>query len=138
MRACFQYDSVQFVDEDLFRRLLPALVAQLGAFPPPDVLPLLAANEDASLAPAGGTNGSAMWRAQDSAYGRAIVTALVELAVSCGSDTLWKPFNDKVAIFGSIMSVIRDTHLTLPVRVRKKQRLAWRRLDTNFLDHGEF
>lgn len=129
MRACFQYDSVQFVDEDLFRRLLPALVTQLAAFHPPDVLPLLAANEDASLAPAGGADGAAMWRAQDSAYGRAVVTALVELAVSCGSDTLWKPFNDEVSIFGSTMSVIWDMHIILLFVWEKKKWLAWTRLD---------
>ncbi len=100
LRACFQYDSVQFVDEDRFRHILPALVAQLGAFPSEDALLLLAGEEGnaSSVAPGSGADATAGWRAQDSVFGRAAVDALVELGASCGSDALWTPFNHQVPL----------------------------------------
>lgn len=104
LRACFQYDTMQFVDEDRFKRLLPALVAQLGAFPLQNALQLLAAeDQDASsdLPTSSGTDSSAGWRSQDSVYGRAAVDALVDMGVSSGSDALWTPFNHQVPTFGS-------------------------------------
>ena len=104
LRACFQYDSVQFVDEDRFRHLLPALVAQLGAFPPQDALLLLAAEEEEDASLGSGTDATAGWRAQDSVYGRAAVDALVDMGVSSGSDALWTPFNHQVPSFGSPMA----------------------------------
>jgi len=90
---------VQFLDEDRFKLLLPALVAQLGACPPQEALLALATEEDPSLVPtAGGTSdaAAARWEAQDNAYGRAAVATLVEMAVASGNDALWKPFNHQV------------------------------------------
>lgn len=98
LHACFLYDAGRLVDEDLFRRLLPALVAQLSALPPPEVLPALAADAGAqqSGAAEAAAGNSAEEGGGDHVYGRAAVDALVELAVCAGTDTLWKPLNYQV------------------------------------------
>ena len=94
-----------------FQRLLPALVAQLGAEPDMAAHPVLAAvlEADAAAAPepalpslpappgpaeegVGGPEGLVSEQG-DSAYGRAAVAAVVQLAVAAGSDDLWKPLN---------------------------------------------
>lgn len=102
-----------------FQRLLPALVAQLGAEPDLAENPTLAAALEADAAaapepalpslpaPAGaaedGVGGPAGLGSEqgDHAYGRAAVAAVVQLAVSAGSDDLWKPLNHQARSSGT-------------------------------------
>lgn len=102
-----------------FQRLLPALVAQLGAEPDMGAHPALAAalEADAAAAPepalpslpappgaaedgVGLPAGSGSEQG-DHAYGRAAVAAVVQLAVAAGSDDLWKPLNHQARSFGT-------------------------------------
>ena len=102
-----------FLTPPRFRRLLPALVAQLGAEPDlaghPRLGPALEADLAATApepalpalpAPPGGDDrdgGDAADGEQgDHAYGRSAVAAVVQLAVAGGSDDLWKPLNHQV------------------------------------------
>lgn len=114
LRAALAHDAGgALVSPARFGRLLPALVAQLGAEPDAAaVLALAAAIEaDAAAAPeaalpalpaaAGDEDEAGAWGAAgagraDHAYGRAAVAAVVQLAVAAGSDDLWKPLNHQV------------------------------------------
>jgi U3 small nucleolar RNA-associated protein 10 len=95
LHACFQYDSVSFLDEERFKQLLPPLVSQLSAEPPADVLPALNGELDATFMPAASSAGAAPGE-QPHVYGQLAVATLVEMAVSSGSDAMWKPLSHQV------------------------------------------
>lgn len=86
LHSCFLYDTVSFLDEARFHRLLPLLVSQLAAQPPAAVSTLFAAQPESSAAPA---------LAAD-AFGDAVVSALVQMAVTANNDALWKSLNHQV------------------------------------------
>jgi len=101
LRAALAHDAGgALVSPARFGRLLPALVAQLGAEPDAAaVLALAAAIEaDAAAAPeaalpalpaaAGDEDEAGAWGAAGA--------AVVQLAVAAGSDDLWKPLNHQV------------------------------------------
>ncbi len=91
LRQCFVGDSIGFLDEARFERLLPPLVAQLAGAPPDDVTPALAAIAAADPPPPPGA------RLDDGdTLGAAVVGALTEMAVAARSDVLWKPLNHAV------------------------------------------
>lgn len=87
LHECFLYDTVGFLDAAKFERVLPSLAAQLNDLPPPEVLARMAAEEDAFQP----DRPSHM-----DAYGAAAVATLVQMAVTAGSDALWKPLNHQV------------------------------------------
>ena len=94
LQACFQADSGAFVTPEVFRRVLPPLVAQLREGPPGEVQASLAADAaPGEAAAAGGRE-----HAAGDAYAQTAVAALIELAASAGNDELWKPFNHQVPI----------------------------------------
>ncbi|KAK9810295.1 hypothetical protein WJX72_008160 [[Myrmecia] bisecta] len=102
LHKCFLYDTVGFLEEQRFHRLLPPLVAQLAAEAPADVsirLASLAADDAAgsSTARPAGTAGQGEQPAGAAdVFGDATVAALVQMAVTAGNDLLWKPLNYQV------------------------------------------
>ena len=91
LRQCFTGDSVGFLDEARFERLLPPLVAQLAGMPCEDIAPVLAAVAVADPPPPLGARLD-----KDDAFGAAVVGALTEMAAAARSDILWKPLNHAV------------------------------------------
>ena len=90
LHRCFLYDRQGFLDEAVFTRLLPPLVAQLaGELPqslaerevPADELP------EAQKAAEG-----------LDVMGQAAVDALVQMAITAGSDAMWKPLHHQVGV----------------------------------------
>ena len=114
LQQCFLNDSIGFLDETRFERLLPVLVSQLAASPPPQVLPALHALtlNDAPLA-----EGQQL-DAGDS-FGAASVAALTQMASAAGNDLLWKPLNHAVRPLSSL-SMHQRTNGTLlpPIKLR--------------------
>ena len=103
LHRCFRYDSVGFLDAPRVERLLPPLVAQLAARPPPAALSAL--ERDASAGDGGLEAGLALGKQQQQGgggeagvdvLGRAVVACLAQLAVTAGSDAQWKPINHAV------------------------------------------
>jgi U3 small nucleolar RNA-associated protein 10 len=91
LHRCFLYDSVAFLDQDRFNRLLHPLIAQLDAEPPVEVVPALTAQcGDKELDACVETTASL------DMMGRAVVGCLAQMATSAGSDALWKPLNQQV------------------------------------------
>lgn len=88
LHSCFLYDTVSFLDEARFHRLLPLLVAQLAAQPPPAVSALFGTQQTPSAAPELGAD----------LFGDAVVFALVQMAVTANNDALWKSLNHQVCL----------------------------------------
>ncbi len=88
LHSCFLYDTVSFLDEARFHRLLPLLVSQLAAQPPTTVSALFGAQQTPSAAPELGTD----------LFGDAVVSALVQMAVTANNDALWKSLNHQVCL----------------------------------------
>ena len=84
LHSCFLYDTISFLDEARFHRLLPLLVQQLSLQLPPGVAARLQPQQ------ADGNHEKA------DVYGDAVVAALVQMAVTAKSDILWKPLNHQV------------------------------------------
>lgn len=92
MHSCLLYDTVSFLDEASFHRLLPMLVSQLAAQPPPAVATALTAqNAQSAAAPAADT------AAGSDPFGQAVVAALVQMAVTANNDALWKSLNHQAS-----------------------------------------
>ena len=99
LHRCFLYDTVSFLDEARFQRLLPPLIAQLGAEPPQQMLNAMADDVSSEVVPSGAANGKddkAEQHADMDVMGRAAVGALVQMAVTAGSDAQWKPLHHQV------------------------------------------
>ena len=92
LQACFQFDSGAFMTPELFKRLLPSLVAQLRGGPPAEAQASLAAYAAPGEPDSAGSD----------VYGETAVATLVELAASTGNDELWKPFNHQVLLSPSL------------------------------------
>ena len=90
LHSCFLYDTVSFLDEARFHRLLPMLVSQLAAQPPAAVSEQLVM-QHAHNAAAPAENGSG-----SDPFGQAVVAALVQMAVTANNDALWKSLNHQV------------------------------------------
>jgi hypothetical protein len=84
LERVFLYDKRGFLDEDTFHRVLPPLIAQLDLEPAQALLPVLAQE--------GGWAGSPV----DDTFGNALVAALVQMAVTAGTDDLIKPLHHEV------------------------------------------
>ena len=92
LHSCFLYDTVSFLDEARFHRLLPVLVSQLAAQPPPGIAAALAVQHAHSVAaPAADT------AAGSDPFGQAVVAALVQMAVTANNDALWKSLNHQAS-----------------------------------------
>lgn len=89
LHSCFLYDTVSFLDEVRFHRLLPMLVSQLAAQPPASV------SEQLVLQPANNA-ASADSKTGSDPFGEAVVAALVQMAVTANNDALWKSLNHQV------------------------------------------
>jgi U3 small nucleolar RNA-associated protein 10 len=96
LHRCFLYDTVNFIDQDKVDRLLPPLVAQLSVAPTSaeSAVAVAAQCADAEL-DASVTLGP---RTPRDTYGIAVVSALVQLAVTANSDVHWKPLNRQVCV----------------------------------------
>ena len=79
LQSCFLYDTVSFLDEARFHRLLPMLVSQLAAQPPATVAEQLVVQHP-----------------HNDPFGQAVVAALVQMAVTANNDALWKSLNHQV------------------------------------------
>ena len=91
LHSCFLYDTVSFLDEVRFHRLLPMLVSQLAAQPP------AAVSEQLVMQP---LNNAALADSQQTSidsFGEAVVGALVQMAVTANNDALWKSLNHQVS-----------------------------------------
>ncbi|KAK9866983.1 hypothetical protein WJX84_002095 [Apatococcus fuscideae] len=86
LRHCFQHDSVEFVDEARFSRLLPLLVSQLGGGGSPD--PISAAEAEAQDCSRDESQGDRL--------AGAAVEALVCMAAAVKDQALWQTFNRQV------------------------------------------
>jgi U3 small nucleolar RNA-associated protein 10 len=94
LHRCFLYDSVSFLDEARFSRLLDPLVAQLHAPPPPHLLAIL---EQGAEGEAGLEGSLAPEAASLDVFGRAVAACLAQMAVSAGGgDARWRPLNHAV------------------------------------------
>ncbi len=96
---CFAHDSVGFLDEGRFQRLLPPLAEQLHGAPPPGAAPALAALLPPELAAPPADSAAAAAAVPDAAadpYGAAAVAALTRLAAAAGSDVMYRPLNRAV------------------------------------------
>lgn len=91
LQQCFLNDSIGFLDESRFERLLPVLVSQLAASPPSQVAPALAALTASDAPLADGQELDA-----GDAFGAAAVATLTQMASAAGNDLLWKPLNHAV------------------------------------------
>ena len=90
LHSCFLYDTVSFLDEARFHRLLPMLVSQLAVQPAAAVSAVLAAQ------PAHTAASSADSADSGDLFGQAVVAALVQMAVTANNDALWKSLNHQV------------------------------------------
>ena len=93
LHSWFLYDTVSFLDEAGFHRLLPLLVGRLAAQPPTSLSLLLASQRQppASLA------ADAAAEVAEDPFGGAVVSALVQMAITVNNDALWKSLNHQVA-----------------------------------------
>ncbi len=107
LEQLFAHDSVGFLDEPRFQRLLPPLVAQLHCVPPPDAVPSLLALLPPELStPAAVATTTVGAKAVSAAspdaeadpFGTAVVAALTRMAAAMGSDALYRPFNRAVRL----------------------------------------
>ena len=99
LEQLFVHDSVGFLDEARFQRLLPPLVAQLQGGPPPGAAPALAALLPPGLlgAPADAAAAAqAVPDARADPFGAAAVAALSRMAGAAGSDVMYRPLNRAV------------------------------------------
>ena len=92
LRSCFLYDTVSFLDEVAFHRLLPLLVTQLAAQPPTSVSTLLVQQQADTAAATEAAAASA------DPFGDATVSALVQMAITVNNDALWKSLNHQVRV----------------------------------------
>lgn len=91
LHKCFLYDTISFLDEARFHRLLPLLVHQLSMQLPAGVAAVIQPQQ------ADGSDQEAEGNDQEAdVYGDAVVAALVQMAVTAKSDVLWKPLNHQV------------------------------------------
>jgi hypothetical protein len=104
---------------ELFRRLLPCLVAQLRVGPPAEAQTSISAHAVPGEAEIAGSD----------VYGEMAVATLIELAASAGNDELWKPFNHQVLLSPSL-PVGRRAAITLKCKVSASAAL------TNLLPNG--
>eukprot|EP00798_Chlamydomonas_sp_ICE-L_P013554 gene13554-19425_t len=120
LHRCFLYDSVTFLDQDRFERLLPALVSHLDIEPPAHLSKLLASqNSDKDL------DASVKLGKHYEHYdtmGVAVVGCLAQMAVDANSDALWKPLNHQVLMMTRSASV-RTKVLSLEVVAQLVDRL---------------
>lgn len=106
LEQLFTHDSVGFLDEARFQRLLPPLVAQLHGTPPPELAASLAALLPPNLsappvdaAPAGSdVMAVAAPDAAEDPFGAAAVAALTRMAGAAGSDVMYRPLNRAVRL----------------------------------------
>ena len=92
LHSCFLYDTVSFLDEARFHRLLPLIVSQLAAQPPSTVSALFAQQQTAgAAAPHSAVPGT-------DTFGDAVVSALVQMAISANNDAMWKTLNHQVLV----------------------------------------
>lgn len=95
VRELLLNDSTGFVDEPCFQRLLPALVQQLGARAPAAadaVSDSGSASATALPSPAAAARGAASGQG----FANLLSSALVQLALTSGSDVLWKALHRQV------------------------------------------
>lgn len=90
LHSCFLYDTVSFLDEARFHRLLPMLVSQLAAQPP------AAVSEQLVMQPPHSTAASADSKEGSDPFGQAVVAALIQMAITANNDALWKSLNHQV------------------------------------------
>lgn len=91
LHSCFLYDTVSFLDEARFHRLLPMLVSQLAAQPP------AAVSQQLVMQPPHNNRATSADNKQGSdPFGQAVVAALVQMAVTANDDALWKSLNHQV------------------------------------------
>ncbi|GAB4814939.1 hypothetical protein N2152v2_001985 [Parachlorella kessleri] len=95
LHRCFLYDTVKFLDEPRFERVLPPLVAQLALAPPPAAAAALEAVAGRDPGPEAGMDLGEAAPELD-VMGRALVGCLAQLGVTAGSDALWKRLNHEV------------------------------------------
>lgn len=100
LHSCFLYDTVSFLDEARFHRLLPMLVAQITAQPPAAVSQQLGMQYAPNAAASADGTGS-------DPFGQAVVAALVQMAVTANNDALWKTLNHQVCAW---QEPIQHTH----------------------------
>lgn len=98
LHGCFQNDTISFLDEARFHRLLPLLVQQLSMQPPADLAAVLVAQQAAASSSAAQHVDAADNPASSDVFGDAVVAALVQMAVTANNDTLWKPLNHQVTL----------------------------------------
>lgn len=119
LHRCFLYDSIGFLDTVRYDHIMPAVVQQLTASPPPSVLLSLrqdsqytGMSEEAALvygesvlALSSTTSDNGDMSSIDCdtkgplhVYQRAAVAAVAQLAVTAGSDSVWKPLNHAVCL----------------------------------------
>jgi U3 small nucleolar RNA-associated protein 10 len=122
LHRCFLYDSIGFLDTVRYDYIMPAVVQQLTASPPPSVFPSLrqdsqytGMSEEAALVygesvlalPSNTTTGgnddtisidSGTTKGPLHVYQRAAVAAVAQLAVTAGSDSAWKSLNHAVCL----------------------------------------
>jgi U3 small nucleolar RNA-associated protein 10 len=122
LHRCFLYDSIGFLDTVRYDHIMPAVVQQLTASPPPSVFPSLrqdsqytGMSEEAALVygesvlalPSNSTTGdnddtisvnSDTTKGPLHVYQRAAVAAVAQLAVTSGSDSAWKSLNHAVCL----------------------------------------
>ncbi len=133
LHHALRYDSAGFFDAEKLERLLPPLVAQLQAPPPPpDVDAVLAAqcaapDLDGYLKPASGKQQRLDKAATRSdaydAMGVAVAAALVQMGVTANSDVFWKPLNHRVLMSTRGGSSVRTRLLALEVVANLVERL---------------
>ncbi len=90
LRRVFQHDKGTLLEEATFQRILPALVLQLEGEPPGVWHP-----ENFDTMATGGP--AAVSSGANDAYGNAVIEALVQMALTAGSDHLIKPLHHEVS-----------------------------------------
>lgn len=119
LHRCFLYDTVGFLDQDKFDRVLSPLVSQLESEPPAAALALMSAHyTDVTL------DSSVVFSKHFDfdAYGKAAVACLTQLAVTAGNDAYWKPLNHQ-ALMATRSASIRTRCLGLEVVAQMVERL---------------
>lgn len=91
LRHCFQHDTVEFLDEARFTRLLPLLVTQLGGASSPDSI--AAAEAESQDCGQDVTQG-------DRTAGAA-VEALIRMVSAVKDQALWQMFNRQASLLAS-------------------------------------
>ena len=94
------HDTVGFLTEPIFHRLLPCLVAQLGSEVPAAVERQLVAEQQSQQQQQPGMPVIAARQPRSAAVHNPLaataVGALVQMAQTVNTDTLWKPLNHQV------------------------------------------